>query len=228
MLLQLVVMLALAPAALADVSADHAAQSWIVTLLGWAEQHAGAALLLLAVADVLAVVLLLPAFLVAVGAGFLFGVVVGTLLMVVSTVCGAALAHALGARLLRARALRWLERHPRFARLCAALQDGGWRAIALLRLVPFLPFKTSNYLLGALRVPRAPFVLGTTLGILPMTVVTVSAGALADDLMSASTARPGGMANATLLLLAALAATLLAWHARRALRRAVPAERQGS
>lgn len=222
------VLLALAPFALADAPDAPAIQSWTMTLLGWAEGHAGAALLLLAVVDALAVVLLLPAFLVAVGAGFLFGVVVGSLLMVVSTVCGAAVAHALGARLLRGRALRWLERHPRLGRLCEALQDGGWRGIALLRLVPFFPFKTSNYLLGALRVPRGPFVLGTALGILPMTVVTVSAGALADDLVSASAARPGGAANATLLLLAALAATLLAWHARRALRRVAPAQRPGS
>ena len=57
------------------------------------------------------------------------------------------------------------------------------------RLLPFFPFKLSNYVFGWMRFPFAAFFWGTLLGLIPITMVSVSAGALVSDL--SGLANPG-------------------------------------
>ena len=215
-LVLLVALAATATAAQAALPADW--QTSAARVVEWATRHHAWALLALALADAIAVLLLLPAFLVAACAGFLFGVLWGSLLMVSSSVLGASVAFALGQRWLRTRALSWLTRWPRLAALAGALRAGGWRAVMLLRFVPFVPFKSGNYLLGALDIRAPAFVFGTALGIVPMTVVTVAAGALAEDVLNAHGAYHARGVDALLLLLALAAACVLGWRARGVLR----------
>lgn len=210
--------LSIAPGAvLAEAEGGH----WhdgLRTLMEMAEQHRGWALLGLATLDALSVVLLLPAFVVAASAGFLFGVTWGTALMTLSTTLGALAAHELGRRWLRARAEHWLYRHPRLGTLVSALTEGGWRGVMLLRFVPFFPFKTSNYVLGALDIRLLPFFVGTLIGVVPMNMITVAAGALADDVLTHGGYRSSPL-NAVVLVIAVAAAALLGWRAHRALYR---------
>ena len=49
-------------------------------------------------------------------------------------------------------------------------------------MVPFFPFKLSNYLFGIMRFPTLPFAAGTFLGIVPFSLHNVYLGALAADI----------------------------------------------
>ena len=77
------------------------------------------------------------------------------------------------------RALRRLARSPRLALLADALPRGGWKVVALVRLVPVIPFKLSNYLFGWSAVRLRDFVLGTLLGVVPYSLSNAYLGSAA-------------------------------------------------
>ena len=114
-------------------------------------------------------------------AGFLFGVWVGTAVVAVAATVGATLAF-LAARYLFAGALRRAaQSRPRLGRWLAAI-DAGFRDrgafyVVLLRLTPVFPFWVLNLGLGLTRIRLRDYWWATQVGILPMTVVIVNAGA---------------------------------------------------
>lgn len=166
-------------AAVCDAGADF---------IMWVDHHDALGMVILGMADALAVILLLAAFVLTMGAGYLFGVVRGAFLIVLATTVGATIAFLIGRHLLERRAERWLTRQRRLNVLATLVRDGGWQGIALLRMIPFVPFKSSNYVFGAMSVGLFDFVVGTIIGILPMTLVTAAAGAMAGDIAQAVTA----------------------------------------
>ncbi|MBI4697220.1 MAG: TVP38/TMEM64 family protein [Gammaproteobacteria bacterium] len=214
---------ALLAALLAALARSPALRDAIAVFLDWVDAHGDLGIVLLGAIDALAVVLLLPAFLITIGAGFLFGVVKGTAIITASTALGATAAYLIGRHALRGRVERWLAATRAPQALARSVAAGGWRAIALLRMIPLFPFKTSNYALGALGVPLRDYVIGTVLGVVPLTVVNVAIGAMAQDLADALRLghqhRPplAWALDGALLLLAFGAALLVARRARRVL-----------
>src|SRR5207237_6203013 len=57
-----------------------------------------------------------------------------------------------------------------------ALRSEGWRAVALLRLSPVMPFAVKNYLFGVSRVRIRDYAIGTFLGKLPGALVFTALG----------------------------------------------------
>lgn len=53
-------------------------------------------------------------------------------------------------------------------------EDGGWRAVAIIRLLPLLPHALINYALGLTRLSFAEYTLGSLAGMLPETYVFVN------------------------------------------------------
>lgn len=63
------------------------------------------------------------------------------------------------------------------ARVGPALQraeEGGWRAVALVRLLPVLPHALANYVLGLTRLSLSEYTIGSFIGMLPETYVFVN------------------------------------------------------
>lgn len=56
------------------------------------------------------------------------------------------------------------------------IERNGFKVVTLLRLSPLLPLAVSNYLYGVTDVSLLSYVFGTWLGMLPGTIVIVSAG----------------------------------------------------
>jgi uncharacterized membrane protein YdjX (TVP38/TMEM64 family) len=139
----------------------------------------------------------------AVAAGLLFGMEWGTLWAALGSVVGAAvgflLARYLGSDLVGP------EQSPRLRLLSARVERGGWRAVAVLRLIPVMPHSLVNYALGLTRLPLGAYALGSLLGQLPMTVACVDFGAAGERLM---VGRADWLAP-TLIGTAALALSLL-------------------
>lgn len=110
-----------------------------------------------------------------VAAGVLFGSVVGLLL----TVAGTALAAVVAFWLVRLVGGRLAERHAHHrgvAWVRARLDHSGLLAVVSLRLIPAVPFSAMNYAAGLSGVRFAPYLLGTVLGVLPGTIGIVVLG----------------------------------------------------
>ena len=57
-----------------------------------------------------------------------------------------------------------------------ALRSEGWKAVALLRLSPVVPFAVKNYLFGVSRVHMRDYLIGTFIGKLPGTIILTALG----------------------------------------------------
>lgn len=151
----------------------------VLRLLRWLDGLGWRAPLLFILLMAAVVVLLLPGVLFTTGAGFVFGVAEGTIVVVLGTTLGSLIAFLLGRHLLGPRAQGWLRRHGRLAGVGEALAGEGWRVVLLTRLIPFFPSKLSNYLFGVLPFSLRDFGLGTFLGIIPYSLHNVYLGSLA-------------------------------------------------
>lgn len=154
----------------------------LIEVLQWLESRGWQASLLFILIMAAAIVVLAPGVIFTMGAGFVFGVVKGTLLVVAGTVLGATIAFLIARYLIGERPSRWLMSHVKPANLGEIMKQEGWRMIMLTRLVPLFPFKLSNYFFGLTPVRLRDFVLGNFLGIIPLTVNNVYLGSIASDL----------------------------------------------
>jgi uncharacterized membrane protein YdjX (TVP38/TMEM64 family) len=158
----------------------------------------------------LAVVAFVPASLMTLAAGALFGVARGTLYVFVAATIGSCLAFLVSRYLARAAIERRLEADPRFAAIDRAIGAEGRKIVFLLRLSPIFPFNLLNYALGLTRVRFADYAIAA-IGMLPGTLLYVYSGMLAGDLAAlAGGVQPERSAGATLLQVVGLAATLVA------------------
>lgn len=116
-----------------------------------------------------------PRTLLAVGAGLVFGVWWGMLWAGLGSLAGAVCGFLI-ARYLHAG---FVERaNPaRLAALLRHAERGGWRMVAVLRLVPVIPHSLTNYALGLTRVRLGAYAVGSLLGQLPLTIASVELGA---------------------------------------------------
>jgi uncharacterized membrane protein YdjX (TVP38/TMEM64 family) len=119
----------------------------------------------------------LPASLMAAGAGAAFGFGPGFLLSSIGTMTGGWLAFALSRSALRPFIARLLERGPAMA-FDRAIADDGWRFVCLLRVSPLMPFAATSYGLGLTGVSHRAFLKGT-LASFPALAGYVAVGAFA-------------------------------------------------
>ena len=126
---------------------------------------------------VLAVLLFVPGSLLTVGAGLVFGLLWGTVLVSVASTTAAALAFLIARYAARQRVEGLAARNEKFRAIDQAVREQGWRVVALLRLSPLVPFSVSNYLYGLTPVSFGPYVLASWIAMLPATVLYVWLGA---------------------------------------------------
>lgn len=131
---------------------------------------------------ILAAVFFVPGFLLTLGAGIIFGVVKGTLIVILSATAGATLAFLIGRFLARGWVARRIQGNPRFQAIDEAVGSGGWKVVALTRLSPVFPFNLLNYAFGITPVSVRDYILASFFGMVPGTVMYVYAGSLVGDL----------------------------------------------
>ncbi len=132
----------------------------------------------------LIVLFILPGVVFTTGAGFLFGLWVGSVCVVVGSLIGATAAFFIAKYTLRARAQRLFIKHPRLKIINEYVSGEAWKVVLLTRMIPFFPFKLSNYVYGSTGMSYWDFFVGTLIGILPITLTSVYAGSMAGDLAS--------------------------------------------
>lgn len=142
--------------------------AWVHTLGMWAP-------VAFFVVYVLAVVLMMPAFLLTMAAGAVFGVVTGSVLVMCGALTGATCAFLIGRHFARAFVARHVARNPTLRAIDRVIGEDGLRLVFLLRLSPAVPFVLTNYAMGISRVRLRDFFIGT-FGLTPIVVAYAAFG----------------------------------------------------
>ncbi|KAG5567599.1 hypothetical protein RHGRI_002966 [Rhododendron griersonianum] len=145
--------------------------------------------LALAVAYIPLTVLAVPASVLTLGGGYLFGLPVGFVADSIGATLGATAAFLLGRTIGRSYVISKLKKYPKFQAVAIATQRSGFkvdsitfRIVLLLRLVPLLPFNMLNYLLSVTPVPLGEYMLASWVGMMPITFTFVYVGTTLKDL----------------------------------------------
>jgi len=158
----------------------------------------------------------------ALGAGLVFGMWWGALWAALGSLSGA-IAGFLVARYLGgglAERAGWR----RAAGLLQRAQGGGWRMVAILRLVPIIPHSLTNFALGLTGVRLGAYAMGSLLGQLPLTIAYADLGAAGGRALLAGGDWPQAVLWPTVIGLTALALSLAFPLALRRLRPAQPVQ----
>ena len=113
----------------------------------------------------LATLFFLPGSLLTIAGGFLFGPIWGTLYNLTGAVLGATVAFwvakFIGAEWVKAKVGR------RLPWLLEGIAHSGWQFVAMVRLIPAIPFNILNYALGLTPISTVPYVLASMFFMLP-------------------------------------------------------------
>jgi uncharacterized membrane protein YdjX (TVP38/TMEM64 family) len=152
-------------------------REWIQSLQEWVKGMGAAGMVIYGAIYVAAVVLFVPGIVLTLGAGFLFGLGWGIVVVSAASTTAAALAFLIARYFVRDSVEKMARRNPKFAAIDRAIGREGWKVVALLRLSPLVPFSLSNYLYGLTSVEFAPYVATSWAAMLPATVLYVYLGA---------------------------------------------------
>lgn len=161
---------------------------------------------------IVATIILVPGSILTIAAGFLFGLVGGILVVSIASLLAALATLAVGRYIAHDFVYKRLAGNGRMGLLLRVIEERGFRAVLLARLVPFLPYNLLNYALSLTRVKWRPYILGTLIGMVPGSLVLVYIGAAAGDLTRAMTSLDGLQETPWILYaLSALFIVLSSW-----------------
>ncbi|TDC95516.1 TVP38/TMEM64 family protein [Saccharopolyspora aridisoli] len=147
-------------------------QSWVADFGAWAP-------LLFVLVYAMATVSMLPMAVLSAFAGTLFGIPIGIVVVWCGAMLGSTAAFLLGGGRTAAAAV-----DPAAGAWRGFLQRHGTWAVAVTRLVPVVPLGLVNYAFAITSVRLHQYVVGTGIGIIPVTVVLVTLGDQATSLQS--------------------------------------------
>ena len=178
------------------------------------------AYVLFVLAYVLVTVLMMPAILLTLTAGFVFGLGRGFAITMLAATCGCAASFLIARHLARERVERYAGGNPRYSAIDRAIGREGWRIVFLLRLSPLVPFVFSNYFYGLTAIRFWPYVFASLTGLMPLTFLYVSFGAAARGAL-VEPAGPPGPWKWALLGAGVVVTTIATLYARRIVKRAL-------
>lgn len=152
------------------------------TLLRWIDAAGFFGVLLFVLVYILAAVLMLPGVFLTLAAGFLYGVVQGTLVVSVASALGAGCAFLVGRYLARDWVKQRIAGHAALQAMDDAVGREGWKIVLLTRMSPAFPFNLQNYAYGLTGVSFTKYFFASWLGMLPGTALFVYLGSLAGEL----------------------------------------------
>lgn len=200
----------------ADMASLESVQARRSDLLALVEAHPVLAPVAFVAAYVLIVSLSLPVAVVAtLLGGFLFGPILGTVLVVVAGTAGATVVF-LVARTAFGEGLR-RKAGPLYERVATGMRENAFEYLLFLRIVPLFPFFLVNILPALFDVRLRTFVLATLIGIVPGTFVYANLGRELGTISSAGDLFSMKMFLAFLLLgiVALIPAGYRAWKRRK-------------
>ena len=136
---------------------------------------------------IVSTVAFLPAFILTLGAGVLFGVWLGSIYVFIGATLGSITAFLVGRYLARDWVAKKIAGNDKFAAIDRAVSKEGLKIVLLTRLSPAFPFNLLNYAFGVTGVSVRDYVIGS-IGMIPGTIMFVYIGSLAGNLALIGTA----------------------------------------
>jgi uncharacterized membrane protein YdjX (TVP38/TMEM64 family) len=146
--------------------------------------------------QIVASLIFIPRTVLGIAAGLLFGFVWGSVLAIAGAVAGAAAGFALWRWIGKGRVD--IEATPWIGPLIERAEKDRWRAVAIVRLIPALPHSVANTALALTRIGWGDYLVGSFIGMLPMTLVQVDVGATGGQVLAG---RSGWLISLALLAL---------------------------
>ena len=115
----------------------------------------------------------LPCLVLALGAGALLGPVAGLAAVLLGELLGSSACYAAGRFLGGDSVRKWAAEHPKLQWVEPLLAREGGFVVAVLHLIPILPFNLISYACGLLRMRFPGFLVGTGVGVLPGSALAV-------------------------------------------------------
>jgi uncharacterized membrane protein YdjX (TVP38/TMEM64 family) len=183
---------------------------WSSRFIEWVRGAGAAGIAVFVVTYIVSTVLLLPASILTLGAGLVWGPVGGLLLVSPTSVAAATAAFVVGRWFARGLVAKRVAGNRTFLAVDRAMGREGFKLVALLRLSPVFPFNVLNYALALTAVPPRQYVLASFVGMLPGTFLYTYLGSLLTSATElASGKRPSAGAAGTALYVGGFAATVL-------------------
>jgi uncharacterized membrane protein YdjX (TVP38/TMEM64 family) len=133
----------------------------------------------------IASLLFVPGSLLSLAGGALFGPIWGVVINLAGATAGAVLAF-LAARYIAGDAMT-RRVGPRLRDVIAGVEAEGWRFVAVVRLVPLVPFNLLNYALGLTRIRLVPYAAATAVCMVPGAIAYTWAGHAGRDVAARGT-----------------------------------------
>jgi uncharacterized membrane protein YdjX (TVP38/TMEM64 family) len=173
-------------------------EEWLRAMQDYVKGLGAVGWIVYALVYALCCVLFVPASLLTLGAGVIFGLVEGTIVVVIGATLGAVASFLLARTVMRSKVEGMTAGNPKFLALDRAIGKEGAKIVFLIRLSPLFPFTYINYGFGLTGVRTLPYALATFFGIIPGTFAFVYIGSLlasaAGDASATQTAiRVGGL-----------------------------------
>ena len=156
-------------------------RQWFMHFESYVQSLGAIGPLVVVLAYILCTVLFIPGSVITIGAGTLFGLTTGLLVVVLGANLGALSAFLLARTFLRDKVAAWAAANPKFRSLDHAIGKQGFKMVLLTRLSPVFPFVLLNYFLGLTAVSIGAYALANLIGMLPATFLFVYIGSAARD-----------------------------------------------
>ena len=128
--------------------------------------------------------LFIPASILTIIAGAIFGLAAGSLWALSGAALGACISFLVARHVIGPVVERRLARHARLSAISRGVSEHGWTFVALLRLSPVIPFNVINVVMGVTRISFPGFMLAC-LAMTPVTILFTYYGTLAGSVAEA-------------------------------------------
>ena len=159
---------------------------WLVSLGPWAKPT-------FILIYIITTVVGLPAAVLFLAAGTLFGFLKGVVVVSIADILGTTLCYLLGRTVARKSIKKWIAKRPQFTELDKAVGRKGWKIVFLTRLSPIVPSNILNYGFSLTKINFWQYFFFSWLGMLPVIALYVYLGSAGANLATGGNT-PGKMA----------------------------------
>jgi uncharacterized membrane protein YdjX (TVP38/TMEM64 family) len=163
------------------ISAGFNPQVLLKTALEWISSLGSIGAIAFIGIYIIATVAFLPAFILTLGAGVIFGLWFGAIYVFIGATLGSIAAFLVGRYLARNWVAKKIAGNESFSAIDRAVGKEGLKIVLLTRLSPLFPFNLLNYAFGLTGVSIQDYIIGS-IGMIPGTIMFVYIGALAGNL----------------------------------------------
>jgi uncharacterized membrane protein YdjX (TVP38/TMEM64 family) len=131
---------------------------------------------------IVAAVIFFPGSIITLGAGFAWGLFVGSILVSIASLLGATVAFLVGRYIARDWVAKKIANNESFKRIDRAVAGKGFKIVLLTRLSPIIPFTLQNYGYGLTGVSLKDYFFASWIGMIPGTIMYVYIGSLITEI----------------------------------------------